>query len=84
MYKTKNYILLGSKNLKNKPKEIFDDNIVDFIDEISKSILKNKLKIIFPEIISFGFWCRKKNILNLKKKKKKKKKNEQIFFIKKN
>ena len=67
MYKTKNYILLGSKNLKNKPKEIFDDNIVDFIDEISKSILKNKLKIIFPEIISFGFWCRKKNILNLKK-----------------
>ena len=66
MYKTKNYILLGSKNLKNKPKEIFDDNIVDFIDEISKSILKNKLKIIFPEIISFGFWCRKKNILNLK------------------
>ena len=67
MFKDKYNILIGRNIFKNKPKEIFNTNIVDFIDDISKSILKNKSKFIYPEIVSFGFWCRKKNILNLKK-----------------
>ena len=66
MFKDKLFILLGNKDYKNFPKQIFDKNVVNFLDELSKTILKNKNKILFPEIISFGFWCRKKNIVNLK------------------
>ena len=67
MFKDKQVILLGNKNPIIRPKKIFDKEIIEFLDQISKTILKNKEKISFPEIISFGFWCRKKNILNFKK-----------------
>ena len=68
MFKDKQVILLGNKNPIIRPKKIFDKEIIEFLDQISKTILKNKEKISFPEIISFGFWCRKNNINNQKKK----------------
>ena len=66
MFKDELYVLLGNKKFKNFPKKIFDSKIIDFFDELSKCILSNKEKLKFPEIISFGFWCRKKNLLQIK------------------
>ena len=42
MFKDKLFILLGNKDYKNFPKQIFDKNVVNFLDELSKTILKNK------------------------------------------
>ena len=62
-------IVLGDCNLK-KPKlgNIFDKNIIDMFRELSKHILTSKECIKFPDLIFFGFWCRKSNLENLKKK----------------
>ncbi len=46
----------------------FDNIILDFISDLSVLILKNKKLRIYPDLITFGFWCRKSNIINLKKK----------------
>tara|TARA_B100001741_G_scaffold270459_1_gene238022 strand:- start:464 stop:1648 length:1185 start_codon:yes stop_codon:yes gene_type:complete len=67
MSDNKQFVILGNKNPEIKPKKIFDEGVIDFLDQLSKIILKNKKKILFPEIISFGFWCRKNNINNFKK-----------------
>ncbi len=54
------------KKIPNKiiPLKIFDKNIINFLDELSKKIflISDKLKK-YPDLISFAFWCRKKNIL---------------------
>jgi len=62
-------IVLGNCNLK-KPKlgNIFDNNIIDMFRELSKHILNSKECKKFPDLIFFGFWCRKSNLENLKKK----------------
>lgn len=45
----------------------FDENILRFLDELSKTINKLNVKS-FPDIKAFSFFCRKKNILKLKSK----------------
>ena len=40
--KQKIKIIIGNYNFKDGPFEIFDKNIIFFLDEISKEILKNK------------------------------------------
>ena len=56
-------IVLGDLDFKNGPYEIFDPKIIDFLNEISKEVLKNKECKQYPDLISFGFWCRIANIL---------------------
>ena len=58
-------IIIGNFNLKDGPYEIFDKNIIIFLNEISKEILKNKNCKKFPDLIAFGFWCRSNNIKSL-------------------
>ena len=45
---------------KNGPFNIFDENIIDFINEISKYILKDKNSLKFPDLVSFGFLVQNK------------------------
>ena len=47
------------KAFKTKP---FDDTAVDFLNALSKLILKNKRAKEFPDLITFGFFCRKSNL----------------------
>lgn len=54
-------------NISNDPFEIFEKHILEFFDEISKIIMTNKKFKKFPDLITFGFWCRKKNLENIKK-----------------
>lgn len=45
----------------------FEENRISFLNEISKEILKNKKINKYPDLISFGFWCRSRNLKNYKK-----------------
>jgi hypothetical protein len=58
-------IIIGNSNLENGPFKIFDKNIIIFLDEISKEILKSKQCKKFPDLVAFGFWCRSNNIKSL-------------------
>ncbi len=54
--------------LKQYPvKPIFDDEVCDFLDKLSNLIRKDKEAKKYPDIITFGFFCRKSNIYQLKK-----------------
>ena len=39
---------------------IFDRKIINFLDELSVEIINNFESRKFPDLIDFGFWCRKK------------------------
>ena len=43
-------------------REAFDDNTIDFLDELSKLFMKEPAYRQYPEIYSLGFWCRRAHI----------------------
>ena len=55
-------VLVGKFNFKDGPNDIFSKNIILLLNEISKEILNNKKCKKFPDLVTFGFWCRKSNI----------------------
>jgi len=57
--------ILGSFKATNGPYEIFGDEIIKFLNEISKVLLNDKKSKKFPDLIAFGFWCRYSNIKRL-------------------
>ncbi|KNZ42669.1 acyl-CoA reductase [Acetobacterium bakii] len=50
-----------------KPFQPFDEEIISYLNALSKDILKNKEAKVYPDVITFGFWCRKASI-NIQKK----------------
>ena len=58
-------IVLGKLQMSQKSLEIFDDRVVDFLNEIFINIKKNKSATEFSDLQAFGFWCRKANIKKL-------------------
>lgn len=61
-------IRLGNLSKKSFPIKIFDEKIIDFLDNLSKEIMLKPLSKIYPDLFSFGFWCRKENIKKIKNK----------------
>ncbi len=55
-------VVVGKFNFKDGPNDIFSKNIILLLNEISKEILNNKKCKKFPDLVTFGFWCRKSNI----------------------
>ena len=55
-------IIVGNFNLKDGPFKVFDQNIILLLSKVSKEILQNKKCKKFPDLVSFGFWCRESNI----------------------
>ena len=47
--------------------EPFSLLVIDFFDELSKNIFLNKNISKFPDVATFCFWCRKSNLIKLKK-----------------
>jgi len=43
----------------------FDNIVINFFDEITKTIHKDSKIISYKDIKSFGFWARKKNIISM-------------------
>jgi len=60
--------LIGNKEIEKKTLKPFDKTICDFFDSLSKNIFKDRNKIKETDILTFAFWLRKKNILEIKKK----------------
>jgi len=52
---------------KTKCLPIFSDAAVKYLDELSKRLLKLPTAKSFPDIITFAFWCRRANLLAMKK-----------------
>ena len=59
--------LVGSKKIHNKPFNAFNPTIINFLSQLSKNIQINKKAKNFPDVLTFAFFCREKNLLNLKK-----------------
>ncbi len=54
-----NYINLPA----DKP---FSDSIVEFLNALSVSLLKDRESRLYPDVVTFAYFCRKANILKLK------------------
>tara|TARA_Y100001970_G_C14255039_1_gene874647 strand:+ start:2714 stop:3907 length:1194 start_codon:yes stop_codon:yes gene_type:complete len=60
-------ILVGVKKINVTPITPFDKNVLNFLSDFSKKILTYEDINKFPDLLTFGFWCRRKN-LEIKKK----------------
>lgn len=57
----------GQFNPKPRCFPIFDPLIIDFLDEVSRSIRSDLRAKAHTDVMSFAFWCRKANLTNLSK-----------------
>ena len=48
-----------SDNCSGFARKAFDDNTIDFLDELSKLFMKEPAYRQYPEIYALGFWCRR-------------------------
>jgi len=46
---------------------LFDDQLIDYLDTVSKSLLQSADAKLYPDVITFAFWCRKASVKGLKK-----------------
>lgn len=46
--------------------EIFCIDVINFLDELSGEIRKDKESRAYPDLVTFGFFCRKANLIKLK------------------
>lgn len=58
-------IVYGQLNFSVGPSKIFDKTTVDFLNELSIEIMQNKKNSPYTDLITFGFWCRKANLIKL-------------------
>ena len=60
--------LVKNQNLTSSAQHPFDDEVCNFLEDLSKKLDDPKMNYEFPDIKALSFWCRKANIINLKKK----------------
>ena len=46
----------------------FDDTIVDFLNDVSRALMKNRAFKAYSDIITFAFWIRRTSVLKLKER----------------
>ena len=69
---TDNYTLLypsqveWDKFAEQKPDVPFADNVIEFLNALSGALLKDCESRLYPDAITFAFFCRKANLLKLK------------------
>ena len=59
--------LVGDQNINKKSTSPFNENICNFLGDLSSELNLLKESKEYPDIKTFAFWCRKQNIINLKK-----------------
>ena len=64
----KSLFLVGSNVIEKKTLEPFNNILCDFFDCLSKQIFKEKTKFENTDILTLGFWLRRKNIIQFKEK----------------
>ena len=60
--------LVGGKNISKKSVLPYDNNICNFLGDLSDELNLNRESKNYPDIKTLAFWCRRQNINNLKKK----------------
>jgi hypothetical protein len=61
------YLVGDPKNiLKSRVFSPLNDLTLEFLGELSNSILKSSKAKIFPDLITFGYWCRSANLKKMK------------------
>lgn len=49
-------------------KEPFNEEIIDFLNEVSRILIGMREAKAYPDVVTLGFWMRKSSVLNLKKR----------------
>jgi hypothetical protein len=60
-------LVVGKLTFSNKPYKIFEINTINFLDKISKEIIKNKQYSEYSDLVTFAFFIRKKNLVKISK-----------------
>ena len=60
--------IVGNKNFVKESYQPFSDEICNFLDQLSKNLINSKKSLEYSDVMAFAFYCRKKNIINLKNK----------------
>lgn len=60
--------LIGNNNIDNRPLKVFNNEACLFLNNLSSSLLKDKVTRQYPDIISFAYWIRYSNIIKIKEK----------------
>ena len=74
MQLSSNYTLLYPRQIEwesyvqQKPDIPFADNVIEFLNALSGALLKDRMSRLYPDAITFAFFCRKANLLALKEK----------------
>ena len=56
-------------NLSSIPAKIpFDDEIINFLDDLSRYLMQDSEAKLYPDIITFAFWIRKSSVNNMREK----------------
>lgn len=45
------------------PDELFSDAVIEYLNALSVSLLKNRQSRLYPDVITFAFFCRKSNLV---------------------
>ena len=53
--------------INSKGYEPYAENVLEFLSQVSREILSHESTRMFPDVASFGFWCRKGNLKRHKK-----------------
>lgn len=72
MQPSSNYTLLFPKEINweeftaYRPDVPFSDEVVEFLNALSGALMKDRLSRLYPDTITFAYFCRKANLLKLK------------------
>lgn len=50
----------------NKPSVPFAESVIDYLSALSGSLLKDRQSRLYPDVVTFAYFCRKSNLLKLK------------------
>ena len=74
MQPSSNFTLLYPRQIEwesykqQKPDIPFADNVVEFLNALSGALLKDRMSRLYPDAVTFAFFCRKANLLALREK----------------
>lgn len=54
------------EKIEYKPLKPFDENVIEFLNIVSRDLMKSPEAKQYPEVITFAFFCRKGNLLKIK------------------
>ena len=67
MFMNKIKVVLGKLTFLSKTCKIFEISTINFLDDVSQEIIKNKKYSEYTDIITFAFFIRKKNLIKISK-----------------